>query len=296
MKTVLLYSGLIILLIVSASSKPPKTKHWMENQDVPGIQFIDPEFGIDRTEVTNFHWCEFLYWTGRMYGLESEEYKSIVPDSILWSKIDTTYEDLDMQYYLRNPDYRNFPVVGITYEQVVKYCNWRSDRVFEYMLIRSKLRTWEQGLTADTSNFVTVERYLNGQITGLTNHPKIDRLPHYRLPDEAEWEKALKYNEARLQELTTHQRKDIENAKGTSAYKGATIPAAVISGKSKAARFWIFYLDRNVSELLNDGKSAIGKNWGGKIETEDVFPNETASVFVGFRCAFEWKEPKKAAQ
>lgn len=267
----------------------------MENKDVPGIQFIDPEFGIDRTEVTNFHWLEFMYWTGRTYGFESAQYTSILPDSTLWTKLDSNYQVME-DYYLRHHAFNDYPVVGITYEQVKKYCEWRSDRVFEYMLIRSKLRTWEQGLTADTSNFVTVERYLNGQIAGLTNHPKIDRVPYYHLPSEKEWNKAMKYNEEHLAKLSGSQLKLLAKATGIEEYKGKNIPAPVDVSRGKKNLKWIAYLDQNVSELLSDGHSAIGKNWSGKIEPEDVFTIETASVYVGFRCAFEWKETKKAAQ
>ena len=41
--------------------------------------------------------------------------------------------------YLRHPSYREYPVVGVSWEQANDYCIWRTDRVNERILIDAGL-------------------------------------------------------------------------------------------------------------------------------------------------------------
>jgi sulfatase modifying factor 1 len=46
---------------------------------------------------------------------------------------------LQVEYYLRHPAYRDYPVVGVNWLQANDYCAWRTDRVNEVILIREGL-------------------------------------------------------------------------------------------------------------------------------------------------------------
>lgn len=160
-------------------------------------------FYMDETEVANIHYREFTYWTARVMGeTYPEEYRSILPDSLVWRE-ELAYNEPLVSTYFRHPSYDLYPVVGVTWEQANKYCAWRSDRVNEMILI-------EQGIInpnpdqKDADNFNT-EAYLNGQYqpsvrknlqdfkTGGERNVRFDdgiMLPEYRLPTEAEWEYA----------------------------------------------------------------------------------------------------------
>ena len=62
-------------------------------------------------------------------------YKSALPDTLVWrSKLGDNKKYVD--YYLRHPAYRNYPVVGVYWLQANDFCKWRTDRVNEYILIR----------------------------------------------------------------------------------------------------------------------------------------------------------------
>ena len=46
------------------------------------------------------------------------------------------YNEPYVDYYLRHPSYRDYPVVGVNWLQATNFCAWRTDRVNEQILIR----------------------------------------------------------------------------------------------------------------------------------------------------------------
>jgi formylglycine-generating enzyme required for sulfatase activity len=160
-------------------------------------------FYMDETEVTNFYWLEYLYWIRRVYGSDYPEvYKKALPDTLVWrSKL--AFHEPYVEYYLRHPAYRDYPVVGVNWLQANDYCAWRTDRVNEAILIREGLFDhFPQQINED---HFTTDAYFAGQyesgkrVDGVADfNPDRDTrnvrmedgilLPRYRLPTEAEWE------------------------------------------------------------------------------------------------------------
>lgn len=160
-------------------------------------------FYMDETEVTNFYWLEYLYWLRRVYGMDYPEiYKKALPDTLVWrSKL--AYNEPYVEYYLRHPAYRDYPVVGVNWLQVNDFCAWRTDRVNEAILIREGL--FEHFPQQTNEQHFSTDAYLAGQyeagkrVDGLvdfnpnreTRNVRMEDgilLPRYRLPTEAEWE------------------------------------------------------------------------------------------------------------
>ncbi|MDC1403044.1 SUMF1/EgtB/PvdO family nonheme iron enzyme [Crocinitomicaceae bacterium] len=165
-------------------------------------------FYIDQTEVSNFHWLEYLYWVKRAYG-ESYPmvYKNALPDTLCWrSKLGFNEKYVD--YYLRHPAYRDYPVVGVSWLQASDYCKWRTDRVNEFILIREGVldfRTEQSNDDVYTTESYYAGQYEEGVKRNLTDYnpsnmegKKLGKrqvimedglmMPRYRLPTEAEWE------------------------------------------------------------------------------------------------------------
>ena len=161
-------------------------------------------FYIDETEVRNVDYLEYLYWLNRVYGATYPEvYKKALPDTLVWRDKLGNNETF-VNNYLRHPAYKNYPVVGVSWEQANNYCVWRTDRVNERILINAGIlkEDFEQ---ADDNTFNT-EAYLSGQYEGIVGRNlknlnpingdetrRVRRedgilLPNYRLPTEAEWE------------------------------------------------------------------------------------------------------------
>lgn len=160
-------------------------------------------FYMDQTEVTNFHWVEYLYWIQRAYGADFPMvYKNALPDTLCW-RSPLGFNEKFVDYYLRHPAYRDYPVVGISWLQASDYCKWRTDRVNEYILIREGILEGYNVEATGPTTFNT-ESYLSGQHEGGASFPDLNPsntegtrkvrmedgflLPRYRLPTEAEWE------------------------------------------------------------------------------------------------------------
>ncbi|KEO73078.1 T9SS ring complex lipoprotein PorK/GldK [Anditalea andensis] len=129
-------------------------------------QITISEFYMDKHEVSNNKYRQFLeavrsgeLATGTpttqadppQFNLEE-----LVPDTTVWSTSFTHhYGDPLMEYYFDHPAFDDYPVVGISWEQAQKFCEWR---------------TYHMNAN-DRSEF---------------------DMPKFRLPSEAEWEYAAK--------------------------------------------------------------------------------------------------------
>ncbi len=88
---------------------------------------------MDRVEVTNIAYREYLSWLKRN---ESEEvYKAAMPHLKLPLRYQERLVLLEKMYPVHDA-YNYYPVVGLSYEQVVAYCLWRSNRINELIEIK----------------------------------------------------------------------------------------------------------------------------------------------------------------
>ncbi len=114
--------------------------------------YIDDEGRIHRESITRP--------LSSMWDFVNTYIVNIYPDTTCWiNDFQNAENEIYMRLYFCHPNYNDYPVVGVTWEQANAYCNWRTD-------------------------------YL---IRGLGAAAKF--IQRYRLPTEAEWEYAARGKE-----------------------------------------------------------------------------------------------------
>lgn len=144
----------------------------------PNMVKIGDNLYADQTEIRNSDWYEYTYWIGSMYGTDSQKYEDVLPDTTVWSG-ELSYSEPRISAYFKHPAFSNYPIVGVTYNQVKKYCEWRTDRVAEMILIQKGLLDPNDYKDIPFS-IESVEKFEAEQNVFL---------PTFRLPTEEEWER-----------------------------------------------------------------------------------------------------------
>jgi len=123
-----------------------------------GRRITVSSFYMDETEVPNIAWREYVYWLSTRYETYPEVAENALPDEKVWYE-ELSYNDPFVENYYKHPAYDDYPVVGVTWNQVQDYCKWRTDRVNEMILI-------EKGINNPTpdqkdGDVFTTDTYLN---------------------------------------------------------------------------------------------------------------------------------------
>lgn len=186
MKNYVYILGLIFFAFGCSSNRSSNSsKNWIYDEDGPGPRrvFIEggtftvgasnhnpvffqndvytmeknvTSFYMDENEVTNGDWLVYLNDLQTKFPNDFEVYYNAIPDTLVWRN-PLSYNEPYVDLYLRHESFRDYPVVGVTWEQANDYAQWRTDSLH-------RLRT-----NNNTQNSV---------------------IQPFRLPTEAEWEYA----------------------------------------------------------------------------------------------------------
>ncbi len=137
--------------------KPPfKTK-----QNPPGTVWLRDSVFIDVNPVKCIDYMEFLEFVKvaynqelrdslkniPSYALNIEAFRSYMrlcgPDKALINKMSIPTDmklswNMNMNEYMKSPNYKNFPIVNVSYNQALTYSEWRTDMVMLYYASASK--------------------------------------------------------------------------------------------------------------------------------------------------------------
>ncbi|MDO8998593.1 MAG: SUMF1/EgtB/PvdO family nonheme iron enzyme [Bacteroidota bacterium] len=250
-------SSSIIIVALALSFTTIKNKSFIP----PGTAQITETFFADETEISNFSWQEYEFWIKNKYGSLSQEHISALPDTLVWREKTTTNEPY-VKYYYRHLAYRDYPVVGISHEQAIAFCKWRTERVKEYWYIKNKKEiTLEYRLpTKEEWELISnhgKEFFLNGG-----KNKKGEVMFNHRWMTDSIWKKYFEEH---------------------NKYPDVTAPTYSFWKNN----FGLYNTFGNVAEMINEKGVSKGGSWRNLLEEcragkEISYTEPTA--WLGFRC------------
>ncbi|MBI3136655.1 MAG: SUMF1/EgtB/PvdO family nonheme iron enzyme [Bacteroidetes bacterium] len=119
---------------------------------------ICAHFYISRYEETNGQYLAYVSYLKKYYSLTT--YQNALPDTTVWQheNLPDSAKKYLLENYFRNPLYKDYPVVGVSPEQVKNYAAWKTDRINEFILIREEIFAYTEPL--DSSTVFATEKYL----------------------------------------------------------------------------------------------------------------------------------------
>lgn len=176
-------------------------------------------FFIGETEITNYEYREYVTWLKFVFPPSDPSYKNIyngaLPDTLVWNNKLSRNDYAET--YFRSPEFDYYPVVGVSWQQASRYCDWLTDRANERELMNQGLINKDfyandannQGPNAFNldkykANDPEMESYLNKQrmqkssgiktsnarIQAANRNATAGLVTKFRLPTEVEWEYA----------------------------------------------------------------------------------------------------------
>ena len=306
----LFFSGILLLLVLAACKNQQALRLGQQLQTrtaVPpnGVRIGDNLF-MDESEVSNLDYREYLYWTAGIFGRNSPQYLSALPDTLVWKDSLPLMAHPLIERYFRDVSFEAYPVVGVTLEQARRYSDWRTDRVYERILMQ--LGKINPNAQQDPTHYFTVAHYQSGRYLEGPPDQSVP-VPRYRLPLESEWEIAAAagldvsqypqgYNFASYNPRVTnrkgHHFLNTKKDATSSVPMSDEVPGQPAPCKSFTPNdFGIYHLIGNVAEMTAQPGLAKGGHYllpDEKCTVTEKIPYQKPSKWLGFRNICSWEK------
>jgi len=146
MKNFILISFLLLSSFVYSQNSEKDFVKFDYNKDFTfnsGSDSLQPFF-ISEKPITNKEYIIYLYWLQMVYYeypsillMAFPEYQNITLPNYEYYNLDTLVVKSEgwVKNYIFNPEYIDYPIIGISYEQAVNFTKWLTDRYNEYKMI-----------------------------------------------------------------------------------------------------------------------------------------------------------------
>jgi len=241
-------------------------------------------FYMSTTEITNFQYAEFLHSLKKNGELEKLAIAQV--DSSKWSSsFPNTYLKPMQEYYFRHPAYRDYPVVNVSKEGAVLYCEWLT-KVYDSLSngeLRLKFRipTRTEWIYAANGGDVNLKYAWGG--------------PFIR---NAKGSVLANFTQVGAENIT----RDPSTGKFIVVKNLRTLPITDDADITAPAQsywpndFGLYNMNGNVAEMVADGNFAVGGDWhspGYDIRNESIKAFDSSHPTVGFRVVASFLQASK---
>jgi hypothetical protein len=140
-KTFLFALMFLSLLLISARLIKKAPKHQFLPKDMMLVQAAEP-FYISSQLTTNKEYMTYLLWLSTVLQDFPETMYRALPDSNAWKG--DAFNDPYLQTYLFHPSYEEYPVLGVSWLQAQEFCQWKTDRLNEYVLGKMRILSFDE--------------------------------------------------------------------------------------------------------------------------------------------------------
>ena len=128
----LLYLLFCLCLFIKVQSQEKVFNQLLNEDFLNSIIRYDSSTFISKCELTNIEYLEYLYYCSK--DSTEEFYNSqCIPEDVseYFSTCHNTLLIEDpISYDINQPGLRDFPVVGVSYEQIINYCTWKQNKFY----------------------------------------------------------------------------------------------------------------------------------------------------------------------
>ncbi|SKB66065.1 gliding motility-associated lipoprotein GldJ [Soonwooa buanensis] len=200
---------------------------------------------IGETEITNYEYREYVTWLKYVFPPSDPNFKNIyagaMPDTLVWNN--KLSRNSYSETYFRNPEFDYYPVVGVSWLQATKYCDWLTNRANEKALMQKgilpkDLYTNESNYQGESTFSMDKYKANDAELDAIVDKNKLQKqtgiktsntrilaankggtsglVEKFRLPTEVEWEfAALGMQKNRKYNNYLGKEPEIDKLKGT---------------------------------------------------------------------------------
>ncbi|NOT50941.1 MAG: SUMF1/EgtB/PvdO family nonheme iron enzyme [Chitinophagaceae bacterium] len=241
-------------------------------------------FYMSKYEVSNLQYRNFFNEVAP--GLTGEEVKKIICDSTGWNNRPYSYGEPMVLHYYTHPAFNNYPMVNVSYEGAMKYCEWlqstiqkdNPDFIIEVKLPEREQWRWAAMGGRAQAMFPWTNYYLRNKKGELMcNFRKIEDWNVYRNRTTGEAEVADRY------------------------YAGSVSLSDKVYYTANVKSFYpndygLYNMCGNAAEMISEKGICVGGSWndyGGDVHIRAEATYDRSAVTVGFRPIIIAKEKKQ---